>query len=130
MNDSIDTLLQRRWEQFAGEIRSLLQTPAITLGETRPPKEAGVYILFDEYTTIAYVGIAKDLYDRFCKHISGDESHAIQRALADRLPNRLERRKFIKEHVRAKWLVHSDATRLADLERLLIWLYQPPWNKR
>jgi excinuclease UvrABC nuclease subunit len=130
MNDSIESLFERRWQQFAADIRSLLGSPPCNLGNARPPEEPGVYVLFDEYTTMTYAGIAIDLCDRFHKHVSGDESHAIQRALAERFPDRTARRKFIKENVQAKWLVTKDATRLADLERLLIWLYQPVWNRR
>lgn len=130
MNDSIDALLNRRWMQFASDVRSLLERTGITLGEATPPRESGVYVLFDEYAMLTYVGIATNLCDRFHKHISGDESHAIQRALVDRFPDRTERRTFMKENIRAKWLVYNDAARLADLERLLIWLYQPAWNRR
>jgi hypothetical protein len=79
---------------------------------------------------MTYVGIAANLCDRFRKHVSGDESHAIQRALAERFVDRTARRSFIKENVRAKWIVQKDPARLADLERLLIWLYQPTWNRR
>jgi excinuclease UvrABC nuclease subunit len=130
MTDSIESLLQRRWDQFSGDVRLLLRSPSVAFGHESPPRASGVYVLFDEYSTIAYVGIAADLNDRFCKHVSGDESHAIQRALAQRFPDRVERRRFIKENVQAKWLVSDDLVRLADLERLLIWLYQPPWNRR
>jgi excinuclease UvrABC nuclease subunit len=130
MTDSIDSLLTRRWDHFADDVRSLLRGDALTLGEADPPSQSGIYALLDEYMTITYVGIAVNLCDRFHKHISGDESHAIQRALTDRFPDRVERRQFIKENVRVKWLLVSESTRLADLERLLIWLYQPPWNRR
>ena len=69
MNDSIDTILTRRWDQFANEVRSLLSSPACTLGEATPPKAPGIYVLIDEYTTITYAGIATNLCDRFHKHI-------------------------------------------------------------
>lgn len=128
--DSVDELLTRRWTQFADEVRSLLASPATKLGEALPPMEQGVYVLFDEYGTLTYAGIATNLFDRFRKHVSGDESHAIQRALAERFPDRTERRKFMKENVSAKWQIIRDPLRLADLERLLIWLNQPIWNRR
>jgi excinuclease UvrABC nuclease subunit len=96
MNDSLETLLARRWEQFADDIRVLMSQSSWQLREAAPPRESGVYVLFDEYSTLTYAGLAKNLADRFCKHISGDESHTIQRALADRFPDRIERRKFIK----------------------------------
>ncbi len=130
MNDSIDSLLKRRWEQFAGNIRSLLANPTCELGKAQPPRELGVYVLFDEYTTLAYAGISANLSDRFLKHVSGDESHAIQHALSVRFPDRVERRRFIKDRVQVKWLVVHDPNKLADIERLLIWLYEPIWNRR
>jgi excinuclease UvrABC nuclease subunit len=130
MSESIESLLTRRWDQFADDLRQLLSGRACTLGEALAPRESGIYVLFDEHTTLTYAGMARDLCDRFHKHISGDESHAIQRALAERFTDRTERRKFIKENVQASWRVVSGAVRLADLERLVIWLYQPSWNRR
>jgi excinuclease UvrABC nuclease subunit len=129
MDDLREKLLQR-WEQFSREVMSLFRSEGYALGQANPPDEPGVYVLLDE-TTVVYVGIATNLNDRLRnKHISGDESHAIQRAYADRFPDRIERRGFIKQHVRAKWLVLNDPGRAADLERLLIWLYEPSWNRR
>jgi excinuclease UvrABC nuclease subunit len=128
MNDSIESLLQRRWKQFAVDVRALLGSSTYNLGNACPPEESGIYVLFDEYTTLTYAGSAANLCDRFHKHVSGDESHAVQRALADRFPDRSERRTFIKENVQAKWLVISDPIKIADLERLLIWLYQPGYG--
>jgi excinuclease UvrABC nuclease subunit len=130
MTDSMDSLISRRWEQFGGDVRSLLSRPGCKLCEIDSPCEPGIYILFDEFSTLTYAGMAANLCDRFHKHVSGDESHAIQRALAERFPDRAERRRFIKENVQAKWLVMHNRNRLADLERLLIWLYQPIWNRR
>ena len=130
MHDSLDDLLLRRWQQFSIEVKSLMQGSSDTLGEATPPEESGVYVLFDEYTTISYVGVAVNLRDRLHKHISGDESHAIQRAYEDRFPDRTERRDFIKCNVRAKWLLVRDRHKAADFERLLIWLFQPLWNRQ
>jgi fumarate hydratase class II len=43
MSDSIELLLSRRWDQFAGDVRALLSGPACTLGEAMPTKEPGIY---------------------------------------------------------------------------------------
>jgi excinuclease UvrABC nuclease subunit len=130
MSDSIDDLLARRWQQFSSDIRSLLVSPAREFGSAMPPRSPGVYILQDEFQTYTYVGIATDLQDRFRKHLSGDESHAIQRAYAVRFPDRSDRRDFIRANIWAKWLVIEDPIRLGDMERILIWLLQPVWNRR
>ena len=130
MDDSIDDLLMRRWRLFSSEVETLMRSTPHFLGEADPPEERGVYMFFDENATISYVGIAANLRDRLHKHVSGDESHAVQRAYKDRFPDRTLRRKFIEDKVRARWLSVSDPEKSADLERLIIWLFQPPWNQR
>ena len=131
MHDSLDDILIRRWDQFSLDVKSLMRSDSRALGEADPPEEPGAYILLDEYMTIVYVGIAGNLRDRLVsKHVSGDESHALQRAYADRFQDRSQRREFIKQNVWTKWLPVTDPVRLADLERLLIWLLQPPLNRR
>lgn len=130
-NDDLREKLLQRWERFSLEVVSLMRSDPYTLGEADPPHEPGVYVLLDEEKSVVYVGIAANLNDRLRnKHISGDESHAIQRAFANQFPDRIERRRFIKENVRAKWLIVTDPNRAADLERLLIWLFAPTWNRR
>ncbi len=130
MQDSLDNTLMRRWEQFSSDVKSLMRGNARALGAADTPEVPGAYVLFDEYMTILYVGIAGNLRDRLLsKHVSGDESHALQRAYANRFRDRAERRQFIRQNVRAKWLVVRDPARLADLERLLIWLLQPALNR-
>ena len=128
MDDSINDLLMQRWRQFSSEVELLMRCAPLTLGNAHPPEERGVYVFYDENETISYVGIAANLHDRFHKHVSGDESHAIQRAYKDRFPDRTLRRRFIKDNVRAKWLILNTPYMCADLERLIIWLLQCPWN--
>ncbi|UPK18885.1 hypothetical protein [Bradyrhizobium sp. 131] len=83
---------------------------------------------------VVYVGEArgaKGLRDRLLnKHISGDDGHAIQRAFLAQFPDRLQRREHIKQHVFVRWLPIDDPARVSTVERLLIWLYSPPWNRK
>jgi hypothetical protein len=83
---------------------------------------------------IVYVGEAKGakgLRDRLLsKHISGDDNHAIQRAFKPDFPDRGLRRDHIKRTVSARWLPIADPARVSTVERFLIWLYDPPWNKK
>lgn len=131
MSNAHDELAMRRWGEFSQEVDSLLERPPHTLGEANLPSSPGVYVLYDENMTLSYVGIATDLRDRLLsKHISGDESHAVQRAYRSKFPNREKRREFIKQQVQVKWTTIDEPARAADLERLLIWLFQPAWNLR
>jgi excinuclease UvrABC nuclease subunit len=129
--DEIQLRMLRRWDQFFSDVKALLQSPSHRIIEADLPSEPGVYIIVDEQLEHCYVGKAtRSLQDRVViKHVSGDESHALQRAYMNRYPDRLERRKYIKENLKVKWLQISDPQRLADLERLLIWLLQPLHNR-
>jgi hypothetical protein len=126
MDDSTEVgpKLLQRWQQFSSDVESLLRSPSYPLAEADLPKVPGVYVIIDEQLQACYVGKAtRSLRDRvLSKHVSGDESHALQHAYKDRFPNRLERRKFLRENLRVKWLRVDDLVRIADLERLLIWL--------
>jgi hypothetical protein len=64
------------------------------------------------------------------KHISGDDSHAIQRAYIASYPDRQTRRKFIKNHLKVQWVVTKDARTAAAVERILIIIFNPQWNLR
>lgn len=83
---------------------------------------------------VKYVGEAKGgkgLRDRLLsKHMSGDDNHAIQRAYKLDFPDRSLRREHIKKTVFARWLPIADPARVSVVERLLIWLYNPPWNRK
>ncbi len=82
---------------------------------------------------VVYIGEAKGskgLRGRLLsKHLSGDDNHAIQRAFKEQFPDRFLRREHMKVHVCARWLVVPDPARTSALERLLIWLYKPEWNR-
>jgi hypothetical protein len=81
-----------------------------------------------------YVGEAKGsqgLQDRLLrKHISGDDSHACQRAFKELIPDRSLRRAHIKSNVFVRWLAISGSERVSAVERLLIWLHKPAWNQK
>ena len=106
--DDLSKLMLERWQQFLPLVNELMRSTSFTLGEATPPNESGVYMLYDEEEMVRYVGKAtgsSGLQDRLLrKHVSGDESHAIQRAYVKRFPDRSKRRIFIKEKVRAKWI--------------------------
>jgi hypothetical protein len=116
---------------ISSDIKALLSQRPVPLGDAAPPAKTGVY-LFSVGTEIMYVGEAKGrkgLKDRITsKHISGDDSHAIQRALKIEYPDRLIRRDHIKKNVFAQWLDIAPDHRVAAVERVLIWMFNPPWN--
>ena len=122
--------LNREFELIRGDVTALLSSPPVLLGLATPPNDRGVYVFWKD-AKIKYVGEAKGnkgLRDRVGKHISGDDSHAIQRALKDEFPDRLLRRKHMKETISVRWLAIPDDARISTVERLLIWLHAPPWN--
>jgi excinuclease UvrABC nuclease subunit len=129
--DDLEQKLMQRWREFALDIGTLLRKPSYSLNGANLPTEPGVYIIIDEKGNDCYVGKAtRSLRDRvLSKHVSGDESHAIQRAYKDQFPDRVERRRFIRDNMRVKWLQVADQIKIVDLERLLIWLLQTRCNR-
>jgi hypothetical protein len=132
MNDLRDRISEGVAD-FTNDLEALLAMPVIKLGDASLPDASGVYMLLvgDE---LMYVGEAKGsqgLRDRvLSKHISGDDNHAIQRAFRDQFPDRKERRAYIRQHVSVRWVVIHDPTRVSVVERLAIWLFCPPWNRK
>ena len=118
---------------IAEDVRSVLKTPAVALGTANPPSASGVYVL-SAGTEVKYVGEAKGrggLRDRLLnKHLSGDDNHAIQRAYLSDFPDRSLRRVHIRTNVFARWREISDCDRVTAVERVLICLYRPAWNKK
>lgn len=119
---------------FIGDdVAALLASPSVSLGMANPPNVPGVYMLLVD-DEIVYVGEAKGskgLGDRLLsKHMSGDDNHAIQRAFKPDFPDRGLRRDHIKRTVSARWLSIADTARVSTVERFLIWLYEPAWNKK
>ena len=119
--------------EIAEDVRALRLAPAVPLGKASPPRTSGVYML-SVGGDVTYVGEAKGsggLRDRLLnKHLSGDDNHAIQRAYLLEFPDRAARRAHIREHVLARWHAIPDTDRASAVERILICLYQPPWNKK
>src|SRR5216683_583889 len=115
------------------DIAKLLAEKPTLLGQANPPNVYGVYMLLVD-SDVMYVGEAKGgegLRDRLLrKHISGDDNHAIQRAFKADFPDHTLRREHIKKTVSARWLAIPDPARVSAVERVLIWLYNPPWNKK
>ena len=110
---------------------ALLRKPSVPLGLADPPRTPGVYALSWD-GNIQYVGEAKGrggLRDRLLnKHISGDDSHAIQRAFMDAFPDRGERRLHIIESVEARW-IDVPLEQVSATERAVIWLLNPAHNR-
>lgn len=111
----------------------MLKAAAVPLGEAAPPSTPGVYVLSDG-EKVTYIGEAKGskgLRDRLLsKHLSGDDNHAIQRAYRAEFPDRSLRREHIRANVLVRWLEITDPDRVSAVERVLICLYRPAWNKR
>lgn len=118
---------------IAEDVRALLKVPAVPLGIAMPPSTSGVYLLLVGQN-VTYVGEAKGskgLRDRLLsKHLSGDDNHAIQRAYLKDFPDRVLRRDHIRKNVLVRWLEIADPDRVSAVERVLIALYRPPWNKK
>lgn len=119
---------------IAGDVRAVLSASPVPLGKATPPSTSGVYLL-SVGEKITYIGEAKGsggLRDRLLsKHVSGDDTHAIQRAYLADFPDRLLRREHILTNVLARWIEIADPDRVAAVERVLICLLgRPEWNKK
>ena len=106
---------------------------AVVLDGAKPPTSPGVYGFLYQ-GKLRYVGEAKGskgLSDRIMsKHLSGDESHALQRAFQTRFPDRPARRNFLRRAIQVKWLVVDPPEKIGELERTLIRMHRPEWNRR
>lgn len=129
MNDYSQKLASG-FQSFTVSIESLIAATPCYIGESNPPRDPGVYI-FLLNDQIIYVGEAKGsggLRDRILnKHVSGDETHALQRQFKDEISDRSVRREYIKRNIKVKWVVVSDDS-VPVVERLAIWLLNPPLN--
>lgn len=125
--------LKEALSRLQEDAEALLRTEAVPLGVADPPNGAGVY-MFLVGGEIVYIGEAKGsqgLRDRLLrKHVSGDDNHACQREFKEQFLDRGLRREHIKANVYARWLEVFDPDHVAALERLLIWLYKPAWNRK
>jgi hypothetical protein len=118
---------------FEDAIKRLFEAEPYLLGSANPPSDIGVYALFYD-GELKYIGEAKGrkgLRDRLLsKHLSGDDSHTMQRVFISEYPDRAERREFLKRSVSAKWLPMECPDTVSAVERLLIWALKPEWNNK
>ncbi len=125
--------VDRALELIGNDVAALVASPPVLLGVADPPNVHGVYMLSvdDEIVYVGEAKGAKGLRDRLLsKHISGDDSHSIQRAFKLEFPDRGLRRDHIKRTVSVRWLPIANTARVSTVERFLIWLYEPAWNKK
>lgn len=126
--DNLDVVLP----EIESYISKLMDSKKVLFREASPPKEPGAYIVYDHENNLTYIGEAKGsggLKDRLLnKHLSGDDTHAIQRAYKSSHPDRRQRREYIKDNVSVRWVATRDANTALAVERLLILIFNPPWN--
>lgn len=126
--------LTKLMPELEGYISKLMDTGKELFGEANPPREPGAYIIYDHESKLSYIGEAKGsggLRDRLLsKHLSGDDDHAIQRAYKDSYPDRALRREYIKKNVRVRWVATPDANTALAVQRLLILIFNPSWNRK
>lgn len=113
------------------DIRSLASAQPVLLGDADPPPLPGVY-LFSLDGEVLYAGEAKSaggLHDRIIrKHVSGSDSHPLQRAFKNDDPDRAKRRHFLRSSVYVQWVIIEDTDRVPCVERLVIQMLKPPLN--
>lgn len=126
--------LSKVMPELEGYISKLMDSPRVLFGEANPPRKPGAYIIYDHDKNLSYIGEAKGsggLRDRLLnKHLSGDDNHAIQRAYKVSHPERPLRREYIKNNVSVRWVETPDANTALAVERLLILMFSPVWNRK
>jgi excinuclease UvrABC nuclease subunit len=115
-------------------LSALFSMDAVPFGKANPPKTPGAYVIYDHNGDLGYVGEAKGsggLRDRLLnKHLSGDDNLAIQRAYKADYPDRGERHDFIRKNVSVRWVETDNVNYASVIERLLIEILDPPWNRK
>lgn len=115
------------------EFEALLSAPEVVWRDARPPSTSGIYA-FVEDEKIVYVGEAKGsggLWDRIMrKHMSGDDKHAMQRAFQKRYPDRRERRSYMSQFLKVKWVEIPNSRRVSAVEIVAIMVLDPLYNRR
>lgn len=124
--------LKDGYKLFTKEITALFSAREVLISDAIIPTDPGVYMFLME-KEVMYVGEAKGsggLRDRIVrKHLSGDDSHVLQRAYRNEYPDRETRREFLRSNIHAKWVVIHDTSRIPIVERIAIWLLKPRWNR-
>ena len=110
----------------------LVATPPIIVGRAMPPSTSGVYA-FSLEDEIVYVGESagsRGLRDRIkSKHLSGDDSHALQAAFLFEFPDRKARRAHLKEKIGVRWVEIPDSLLVSVVEKLAIFVLKPRFNQ-
>ena len=118
-------------EEANQHLNALLNACPAPIGSSQPPDTNGVYA-FSIADEIIYVGEASGsggLRDRIKrKHVSGDNGHALQKALSTDFPDRAERREHIKSSVFVQWVEIPDSLMVSLVERLGILTLLPKLN--
>lgn len=131
MSDVWSNVSEMILSSAGGLFGRLLEAPRVSVGEAQPPEKNGVYA-FSIDDEIIYVGEASGssgLRDRICrKHVSGDESHALQKEFRRRFPDRLQRRAFIKQTILVQWVEIPDSLMVTLVEKLAIVCLNPRLN--
>jgi hypothetical protein len=132
LNEHLSKKIEKSLTNAKRYLEILLSTPPILLGMASPPKKNGVYA-FSLDGEIIYVGEAlglKGLRDRILsKHVSGDESHAFQKALQIDFPDRGARRAHMKSTLHVQWVEIPDSLAVSTVEKLAIEVLEPRVNK-
>lgn len=101
------------------------------LGVTKPPYSPGVYALFFKGERV-YVGVArgkKGLRNRKRNYVGGDDGHTTHREFLATIPDKVARTAHICANVNMAWHVTETATIAEGLEKKLILLLRPKWNR-
>lgn len=126
--------LNKLFPDLESYISQIMKAEKILFGDANPSREPGAYIIYDHEGNLSYIGEAKGsggLRDRLLsKHLSGDDNHAIQRAYKESHLDRALRREYIKKNIRVQWVETKDANTALAVERLLILMFNPPWNRK
>jgi hypothetical protein len=129
---NLSSKLTKGIAEFSRAVEALVAAEPRLIGDANPPDASGVYafVIGDE---LVYVGEAKGsggLRDRILqKHLAGDEGHALQRYFRGHFPDRMLRREHIKRAVLVKWVVVENSNAVSVVERMAIWLLNPPLNR-
>lgn len=128
-------MLDREVENALSSARAyfekLVAAPPIIVGRAMPPSTSGVYA-FSIGEEIVYVGESagsRGLRDRIkSKHLSGDDSHALQAAFLFEFPDRKSRRAHLKEKIGVRWVEIPDSLLVSVVEKLAIFVLKPRFN--
>ena len=101
------------------------------LGVAKPPYSPGVYALFFQGERV-YVGLArgkKGLRNRKRNYVGGDDGHTTHREFLATIPDKVVRTAYICTNVSMAWHVTETAVIAEELEKKLISLLRPKWNR-